>query len=338
MNTSRRWQLLLTTTSRLTVLSCLAFPFLTPLGQAIGQETTQGSALVQPTTPAIEQPSGENPPNADTMHATDKGELLDNKPADPTIEIPKTWIRLSPKEEIWLDHKKKQVIVGGEICLTAGQLEMFICPPQTKLHESVVVAKCQSWQVHAALVAIGASPGKTAQWAPDYQAAWGPKIDIEMFWRDKASGKTKHVNAKQWIQNLHTEKAMKADWVFGGSIMDKNPETAENVYLGNFGELVCLSNFSTATIDLNIESSEHESLFVAFEKNIPPMGTQVYAVLKPGAIVGKPSQAKTPKAPSDTSQATTTEASATTPNATPATSGDSPSTDTSSVEKIQTNK
>jgi hypothetical protein len=253
------------------------------------------STLAQTSSSADDQSADNGTLPTDGDFTRDKDELLDPKPSAPTIEIPKSWIRLSPKDEIWLDRKKKLVIIGGEICLNAGQLEMFICPPQTKLHESIVVAKCQSWQVHAALVAIGASPGKTAQWAPDYEPAWGPKIDIEMIWRDEPSGKTKRADAKQWIQNLDTEKAMKADWVFGGSMMDKNPETGENVYLGNFGELVCLSNFSTATIDLNVESSQYETLFVAFEKNIPPVGTQVYAVLKPGKIIGKPSQTKSTK-------------------------------------------
>ena len=47
-------------------------------------------------------------------------------------------IRLDPKAEVWVDAKRKRVIVGGQICLRQGLLEMFACPRGTKEHESIV--------------------------------------------------------------------------------------------------------------------------------------------------------------------------------------------------------
>ena len=116
-------------------------------------------------------------------------------------------------------------------------------------------------------------------------------------WHDEKSGKTKTQNAKEWIRDVKTKKAMKQKWIFGGSQWWVDPDTKENVYFGDSGELICLSNFSTATIDVGVESSAANGglLFETFSENIPPIGTKVYVVLKPGEYV-KPEKAPPKKA------------------------------------------
>lgn len=201
-----------------------------------------------------------------------------------TIDIPKTWKRLSKKEEIWIDVNSKEVIFAGHVCLNAGPLEMFVCPAQTKEHESVISAHATALQVHLALVALGANPGKTTSWDPEYRAAYGPTIEVTLKWKDQESGKTQTSSAKNWIRNAKTKKTMNQQWVFGGSQFWEDPASDHQVYYGDAGELICLSNFSTATIDLNIQSSQSNEglLFEAFEENIPPLETKVYVILKPG--------------------------------------------------------
>lgn len=210
------------------------------------------------------------------------------KPRPPTIDIPETWKRLSPENEIWLDNKNKQVIVGGQICLTAGPLEMLICPRNTKEHESVISARVESWQVHGALMATGATPGEACKWDPDYSPAWGPKIEIEVLWKDAESGEIKRIDGRQWILNIETRKPMVLDLVFGGSFTETNEDTGQNYYTGNDGALICLANFSTATVDLRIEDAQTQAFFEANTPKIPPLGTQVYAIIKAGPVVGKP--------------------------------------------------
>ena len=72
-------------------------------------------------------------------------------------------IPLSKEHDIWLDDKRKAVIIDGEVCLREGQLEMFACPKGTKEHESVVSLNCTSEEAHAALLAAGAKPGTTVK-------------------------------------------------------------------------------------------------------------------------------------------------------------------------------
>ena len=40
--------------------------------------------------------------------------------------------------DMWIDPKRKAVIVDGQVCLREGQLEMFACPKGSKEHESIV--------------------------------------------------------------------------------------------------------------------------------------------------------------------------------------------------------
>ena len=239
--------------------------------------------------PASES-ANQNPSTEESSNNSDEANDEDEASTEPTIDIPATWKRLSKTEEIWMDATNKHVIVGGKICLDAGPLEMLICPGQTKAHESVVSVNAQSWQVHGALVVVGANPGKPCSWAPKYTPAWGPKIDIEVMWRDEETKQVKKIDGKQWILNINTQKPMTTDLVFGGSYSEPDVEGQPNRYRANDGELICLANFSTSAIDLHVSEENVDVFFEANTPLIPPINTQVYVVIKPGAVIGKPKE------------------------------------------------
>ena len=229
-------------------------------------------------------PAIDDPPSA-ILSRQEKIDWLKN----PTIEIKKDWVHLFEGKELWIDKESKTVIVGGVVFMQAGPLEMFICPGRTKKHESIVGSNALASEVHAGLLALGIEPGQPANWNEGYVPAWGPKIDIEMKWRDKESGEIKSMSAKEWIRNTDTKEKMKANFVFGGSVIFKDPDSGKNFYLGDDGELVCLSNFSTATVDISVTSTQEnmDLLFEVFPGKVPPIGTHVYAFITAGEIIGK---------------------------------------------------
>ena len=197
------------------------------------------------------------------------------------FEPPKNWVRLAKKREIWADMKKKEVIVGGKICLEKGQLELFACSMETKTHESIITVNARSSEVHAALLAIGAKPGNPVKFDPKYEPAKGPKIAVVVRW--KKDGKWVEKTAQEMITNTKTKKPLDKDFVFGGSMIWEDPDTGEKVYYGDSGDFICVSNFTSATLDLPINSSASNEL-LAYEtnsKNIPPLGTKVYVHLRP---------------------------------------------------------
>lgn len=189
-------------------------------------------------------------------------------------------VRLSPTEEIWIDRKRKEVVVGGRVVLDRGPLEVFACPAHTKEHEAVVATNASARLVHAALLAIGLDPGRPAAFQPEYRPAEGPAVAIRMRWLD-ADGKDHECRAQEWVRNATSGEVLDADWVFTGSQFWRDPADGREYYQADGGDLVCVSNFPTATLDLTIESSQSngELIFEVFEGRVPPADTPVEMVL-----------------------------------------------------------
>jgi hypothetical protein len=212
-------------------------------------------------------------------------------PAAAPIEAAKgQLIKLAKDHDVWVDPQRKLVVVDGEVAFRDGGLEMFACPKGSKEHESVVAVRSKAQLVHAGLLAVGAIAGHPVQFDPKYMPATGTTIDIFVLWQDE-KGKHK-VRAQEWVKDAKTGKEMKHDWVFGGSGFWTDETTGERYYYADGGDLICLSNFSTATLDLPIESSQANDalLFSAFTERIPPRGTKVRLVLIP-RLEKKPQEA-----------------------------------------------
>lgn len=189
--------------------------------------------------------------------------------------------RLHPKHSIWIDVKRKIVVVDGEIAMREGPLEMFACPKGTKEHESIIAVHCDGVTIHAGLIAVGALAGHPVRFDPRYEPATGTAIEILILWQDD-KGRHK-VRAQEWVYDAATEKALEHDWVFGGSGLWTDETTGKKYYHADAGDLICVSNFATAMLDLPIESSQANDglLYSAFTENIPPRGTKVRLVLCP---------------------------------------------------------
>jgi hypothetical protein len=228
----------------------------------------------------------------------EKAPAAADEPAKPGDEpAPEGLVKLSKTHPLWLDAKRKAVVIDGEVCLREGILEMFACPRGTKEHESVVVLDCVPQEVHAALLALGAKIGTPVKFDPEYVPAKGDIVDVYVLWKDEEGGKHQ-VRAQEWVKYVKTEKAMPFDWVFAGSGFWKDEATGEQHYQANGGDFICVSNFPTAMLDLPVQSSKDNAdlMFHAFTEKIPPKGTKVRVVLLPRvakkAEEPKPGQAK----------------------------------------------
>ncbi|MFM7292689.1 MAG: YdjY domain-containing protein [Planctomycetia bacterium] len=188
--------------------------------------------------------------------------------------------RLSPKDDVWIDAKEKRVVVGGTIAVDKGAIEFFACPHGTKEHESIVATRSTAQLVHAGLLAIGLVPGRPVSFDPEYRAASGPVVRVTMRWKDEA-GRVQEVPAQRWIRDTRSGEAMREQWVFAGSVFWKDPADGKDYYQADGGDLICLSNFPTAMLDLPIESSQSNEalLFEAFAGRVPPRGTDVEMIL-----------------------------------------------------------
>ena len=184
--------------------------------------------------------------------------------------------RLSPNEDVWVDPGQKEVVVGGRIAIDRGPIEFFACPEGTKEHESIVATKASARLVHAALLAIGLEPGTPVSFDPEYVAATGPRVLVRVRWT-KDDGTSATVDAREWVRNTRTGAALDTDWVFAGSSFWTDPADGTEYYQADGGDLICVSNFPTAMLDLPVESSQSNEalLFEAFAGRVPPRGTAV---------------------------------------------------------------
>jgi hypothetical protein len=197
-------------------------------------------------------------------------------------EEPAGLTRLDPEQPIWIDPVRKRVVLVGKVCLREGQLEMLVCPANTKEHESVLSVPVEAYKVHAALLAVGAEPGNPARFAPQYQPARGTQVDIWLFWTGE-DGQRRRCRAQDWVRYTGKQTTLEHSWVFGGSGFWTDEASGNKHYQAEAGDLICVSNFPTAMLDLPIESSDKAGLlsFEPYTERIPPLGTPVTIVLKP---------------------------------------------------------
>ncbi len=190
--------------------------------------------------------------------------------------------RLSPEYDVWLDSANRRVVMLGRVCLRQGPLELLACLEGTKEHEAILAIRTKAFVVHSALLAVGAEPGSPVRFQPEYAPATGPAVEVTLFWTD-AQRKRRQSRGQDWVKYHKTGRAMDHPWVFAGSAFWQDPTSGEKFYQAEDGDLICVSNFPSALLDLPIESSQAnaELLFEAFTDRIPPLGTRVWVVLTP---------------------------------------------------------
>jgi hypothetical protein len=202
-------------------------------------------------------------------------------PKEQTVEAKK--VLVGPNVFLEVQGDKRRVLVSGSICLREGLLELFMCRKQTKEHEAIVTAEVDGRDIHKALILAGATEGSPVQFQPKYIPATGQTIKVSVQYENK--GKLTTVSARSWIKNLKTKKELDTDWVFAGSKLVANPLDPDKpkIYLANDGDLICVSNFDTAMLDLPIVSSKDNSelTFGAWTERIPPLETKVVVILEP---------------------------------------------------------
>jgi hypothetical protein len=192
-------------------------------------------------------------------------------------------VLVGPNVHLEVQGKERRVLVSGAVCLREGQLEQFLTRKGTKEHEAIVAADVDARDIHQALLLAGAAEGKPVQFRPAYKAATGQTVRISVRYQDK--GKLVTVPARSWVKDARTGKDLNSDWVFAGSQLVENPLDPKSpaIYLANDGDVICVSNFETALLDLPIKSPKDndELIYVAHTDRIPPLETKVVVVLEP---------------------------------------------------------
>ncbi len=192
-------------------------------------------------------------------------------------------VKIGDNVYLEIDGKQKRVQVDAYVCLRQGMLEQLLTRKRTKEHEAILAVDTDARNIHLALVAASAESGSPVKFRPKFTAPTGTPIKITLEYKDK--GKTVRVPAQQWIRNVKSKKDLDSDWVFAGShlIADPFDKKKPPYYAANDGDVICISNFDTAMLDVPFNSSKEndELAFEAHTERIPPLETPVRLILEP---------------------------------------------------------
>jgi hypothetical protein len=205
------------------------------------------------------------------------------KPAAPSAPAKK--VEVGKNVFVEFQGDKRRVLINAYVCLREGMLEQLMCRKQTKEHEAILAADVDAQKIHTALLLARAEPGNPVKFVPKFEPPKGTGIKITLQYQDK--GKTVAVPACTWVRNVKTGKDLDHDWVFAGSVLipDALDPKQPPYYGANDGDVICVSNFDTALLDLPINSPKDwgQRVLEAHTERIPPLQTPVLVILEPVA-------------------------------------------------------
>jgi hypothetical protein len=189
------------------------------------------------------------------------------------------------KKNIFIETQgdKRRVLVNSVVCNRQTILEQLLTKKGGKEHEAVLAADIDARDLHTVLMVAGAEPGTTVVTRPKFMPPTGTTIKI--FLEYEKDGKKVRVRAQEWVRNIKTKKELHTDWVFAGSHLIPDPfdKAKKPKYAANFGDVICISNFDTALLDVPFDSPKDND-DLTFETNtdkIPPEKTAVLVILEP---------------------------------------------------------
>ena len=215
--------------------------------------------------------------------------------ADPAAAVGQK--KPNPKA-IRLDKEKKLIEVDGKICLDEGALELFACMEGGKEYETVIALQGDAWQLHLSLLLLGLKPGGGPQYQGDPTMPFGDTAIIEVQW--EANGKTVRKRAEDLMWDTKKDKTMDyVEWVFIGSKFLKD-ETGNDYYAANRDKSVITVYHDPLTVlDNPLSSGGDQTSYIVNKKLVPPKGTAVVMIIKPGTkrIDPPPGSDKKPDSP-----------------------------------------
>lgn len=186
-----------------------------------------------------------------------------------------------------IDQTHKTVDIQAKVVLRDGDwLELLLCTPGTKEHESILITVARPSHIHLGLIMIGLKPGNpmTGKKVGDQlqiTTAKGPAVTVELIYQQ--DGKTVKCPANEWIFDKVTKQTMFSDqWLFTGSNFIKAHD--QSIYRADAnGSVITLVHFGDDLLarKTDLHSRNDNARWQAQTKLIPPVGTPVTIRLKP---------------------------------------------------------
>jgi len=195
--------------------------------------------------------------------------------------------------KVTLYRKSRRVEVAARVILTEGILDyLCVLPNSGKEYESLLQLDCHAASLHAALLALGARPGRIDEafrykdrgdpLEPTPQQPPGDRVSITLRWGEGEARQSAPVES--WLIRRSTGRMpAKLTWVFTGSFFVPHPQQKGKIYLADLEKVVVSMLYHGACV-LNLASaagSPYAGEDKGFEINpraVPPPGTPVTVI------------------------------------------------------------
>jgi hypothetical protein len=189
-----------------------------------------------------------------------------------------------PPPPVKVFAKEKRIEFEAKTCIVGGTipLEVLICDPGGRVHESLLVTEVNPYDIWRGLLLLGLEMcyGPRAHW--DDRPLDGDRVLIFVEWKDKEN-KPVRVYTEDLIYNMDTNKSMeRTGWLFTGSHFVTNPETGASELIAMLrGNIAVTWRRPEAILDNPGPDGANPDLYRAYEGRVPERGTTVTVIMTP---------------------------------------------------------
>lgn len=188
---------------------------------------------------------------------------------------------------IRVDREKKQVSFDAKVLRReADWLELLVCIPGLRDHETLLTTPAKPSHIHLALLMLGLQPGaplrgQMVEGQLHVDPPHGPALRVRVSYQ--RDGQTIVEPAGKWVRNQLSNTTLEnATWLFAGSGFA--PLKDQQVYKADLnGSIITLVSFGDDLLAQpgTLTNQNDESRWQAVTDAIPPVDTPVTVILEP---------------------------------------------------------
>ncbi|MBN1542710.1 hypothetical protein JW992_11245 [candidate division KSB1 bacterium] len=176
-----------------------------------------------------------------------------------------------------LNAADRTIRFPAAVNLGQGWIEVVLCTPRGKVHESLLVTDVTPLTLQTALIVLGYTP----RHQPGIPPAAPDSLYLYVDCANDSGGRLERVES--WIRDVQADRPMTAmAWEFCGSPIYPTGELAAEF------EQTLIATFQLAAVVINNRSSRRDdSRYQVNEAVVPPKGTPLQLLIRPHPLPGE---------------------------------------------------
>ena len=170
-----------------------------------------------------------------------------------------------------VDAKQRTISFPAVVNMARGNLEYLVVAAHGKTHESLLRTEGRPYQIHVALLLLGAKGSPRALPLDPSQPPAGDRLEIEVSWEAKGNARSRRWRAEQFITDRKAGRVMrKGPWVYNGSRLREDGFAAERD-----GSIVSLITDADALVNNPRRGREDDDNWLVRPQHLPPLNSAV---------------------------------------------------------------